>query len=218
MKGWEKDHTVIFRPIEKADYEDLSNTIVKTWGFDEISDDPAFKRHTGHIYLESCLIKQTYNCVAVVDGKAAGIIAGSNLRKKRKNVKYIMGVIWHMLCLLLNGGFRKNMSKLKGYQETARQMEKELGDSFEAEVALFILDEKCRGIGIGKQLYDNLMRYFDDAGIKSFYLQTDNACSYGFYERQGLRRLAERKTEISYAGVNNVEMYMYGRESSLHKE
>ena len=53
------------------------------------------------------------------------------------------------------------------------------------------------------------MKYYKMSGIKDFFLHTDTACTYQFYERIGMKRIGEVRSNIRSADVDGIEMYIY---------
>lgn len=62
---------------------------------------------------------------------------------------------------------------------------------YPAEVVLFILAPQARGLGIGRRLFDTGLDLMRRAGAGRYFLYTDTASDYGFYEHRGLRRIGE---------------------------
>lgn len=216
MQDDNQPYTVIYRPIEKKDYKGLGDIIVDTWRFHEISPNARTVAHFGCSYLLTSLLNQTYHQVALVDGKPAGIIISADKRKKKLNFKYLLQLMPYGISLLWDRNLKERNRHWKGYHEKTEALLSKTGVHFDAELTLFIVDEKYRGLGIGGQLYQNLMDYYEREQVESFYLQTDTGCSYEFYESHGLDRLAQCKTGYSYAGVRDITMYLYGRVKEKH--
>ena len=63
----------------------------------------------------------------------------------------------------------------------------------QGEVELFLVAAAARGHGVGGTLWRRQMAYFADHGVERYYLHTDSSCDIGFYDHQGLDRVAERR-------------------------
>ena len=57
----------------------------------------------------------------------------------------------------------------------------------------FIVQEKMRGLGIGKELLKRVQSYWQSNGTRRSYLYTDDTRNYGFYEHMGLPVLTKQK-------------------------
>lgn len=202
---------VRFRPICRADYPILADLINSTWGFDKMHDDPAVLRHFGLRYLYTCLIKHTYDLVAEVDGKTAGIIIGADYGADRTSLKYLALYHYHTAYLTLRRAFSSFYDVNERYDALMKEMDDICDEKGDTELALFILDERCRGLGIGDRLFREFEKHCRENGIEDFYVHTDTACSYLFYEYQGMKLLHSRETDICYAGSENVTMLLYGK-------
>lgn len=75
----------------------------------------------------------------------------------------------------------------------------EIDTAYRGEIALFVLDGKYRGRGLGKALYDWAEAYLRAHALMPFYLFTYISCNYRFYERQGLRRRAQHEEVVCVA-------------------
>lgn len=76
----------------------------------------------------------------------------------------------------------------------------EIETQYRGEIALFVLDGRYRGCGIGKALYERALASLRARELMPFYLFTDTSCNYRFYERQGLRRRAQHEETVRVGG------------------
>ena len=200
-----------YRPIRRADYNIFADLINSTWGFDKMHDDPAVLRHFGLRYLYTCLIHHTYCLVAEYDGRAVGIIIGADYGARRTSLKYLALYYYHTAYLTARRAFSAFTDVNERYDRIMKEMDVFCAEKGDTELALFILDESCRGLGVGDHLYREFEKHCRETGIEDFYVHTDTACSYLFYEYQGMKLLHSRETDISYAGAENVTMLLYGK-------
>lgn len=204
---------VIYRPYQCKDAGDLAQIILDTWSFDEGACSPKQASHIGYAYLYFCMLQADLTQVAEIDGHAVGIILGRTIGK-RFRPWIALKSLYHGAAMTLHGTYRKIDALFNGYTENSDLLDQLSGVTdgrFGAEVALFIVSGQARGHGVGSALFTWLDQAFAEKGIEHYYLHTDTACSYEFYERKGLKRQAEVQTGISYAGVNNIKMFVYGK-------
>lgn len=200
---------VTYRSFQPQDMEPLAQIIVDTWQFGCYFKRESAARHFGCAYLAECLIHATFSQVAVVDGRAVGIIIGADYSQKRTSVRWLASTLFHGICLApallhLHGRPPIKYNKIMG------EMDRACPEKGSAEIALFIMSPDCRGLGIGSALFQSLKENFKSTHVERCYVHTDTVCSYRFYEAQGMELLQERKTEIAYAGQKNVTMLLYG--------
>lgn len=82
--------------------------------------------------------------------------------------------------------------------------------SYDGELAFFAVSEACRGMGLGKALFEKAVEYLRSQGISSFYLFTDTSCNYGFYEHQGMQQKAKKVCRLDIGDhTENFEFYLY---------
>lgn len=146
--------------------------------------------------------------VAVCDGKPVGIIIGTDIRKNKVHLSALAKTLEYGVGCLLDAELRENAVKWSGYQKISDEMDKIVQKETDGEISLFIVSPEYRGKGIGKLLYTQLLNHFRSIGIHNFYLHTDTACNYKFYEKQGMSILLSEKTNYSYAGTNDVIMFV----------
>lgn len=207
------NYQVKYRPFQNRDAKDLIGIISDTWAFDEGVSNPKQAAHIGYAYLYFCMLQADFTQVAEVDGHAVGIIMGRTCGK-RLRPWIALKCLYHGAALLFGGTYQKISSQFGSYEEKSDELDKISGvttEAYDAEVALFIVSKKARGYGLGSALFERLNDFFTKKGVKHYYLHTDTACSYEFYERKGLIRRAECQTDISYAGVDNIKMFVYGK-------
>lgn len=95
--------------------------------------------------------------------------------------------------------------------------EQELGDSFiatgspyaEAELNLFMLFPDWRRHGLGRQMIGEACRRLADAGATRFFLTSDSASDYAFYDHLGMKRVVESHDQDSGDGFTT---FVYGGE------
>ena len=204
---------VEYRPFRNCDAEDLIKIILDTWAFDAGVESPRQAAHIGYAYLYICMLHASFTQVAEIDGHAVGVIIGRICEKKLRP-QILLKFLYHGVALLLSGTYKKISHLFRAYSEKSDMLDEMSGvasGAFKAEVALFIVSKESRGCGVGSELFERLNEFFLEKGIIHYYLHTDTACNYEFYERKGLKRQAEIQTEISYAGVENIKMFVYGK-------
>ena len=204
---------IIYRPYQSKDAASLAHIILDTWSFDGGICDSELSVHIGYEYLYFCMLHADYTQIVEIDGQVEGIIIGRT-EGKRIDLQSGFKCIYHGLILMLSGVNKKISPLFDRYAANSKLLEELSGvaeGKFGAEVALFIVSKQARGYGLGSALFERLNSFFSAKGIEHYYLHTDSACSYEFYERKGLRRLAAIQTELSYAGVDNIGMFVYGK-------
>ena len=79
---------------------------------------------------------------------------------------------------------------------------------YPAEIVLFLVSPEARGRGVGGRLFRAAMAYLRGQGVSDYFLFTDTGCDVGFYEHQGLTRMAAR--DLTEPGASRAEtFYVY---------
>ncbi len=110
--------------------------------------------------------------------------------------------------LLLSKQGRQVSKMFGGVDGIDKELLKKTGVDYPGELAFFAIDESCRGKGLGRKLFEALVRYMQSQDISRFYLFTDTSCNYAFYEHLGMMRQAEKQQTIQ-AGKEQGEMTFF---------
>lgn len=200
-----------FREYRNEDAPYLEDIIRKTWEYDRFCSEKIAK-DMASLYLRSCLASQSFTRVALKDGKPVGIIMAKNIRKYKRKIKWTMQAVMAMMKIYMKSEGRQVCNVFKEINNLDENLLKERKRNYEGEVVFFAISEKCRGTGIGKQLFNKALDYFKEENIKDFYLYTDSSCNYGFYEHQGLRRCGEKTFQVPIDVKNKMRFYLYEKE------
>ncbi len=197
------------REYQKQDYYALADIIRKTWNYDKFSS-PKTAGKLARVFLSSCLTNYTFSRVAVLDGKPVGIILGKDIDHHKCTLRQRIGQIKTILSLFMSREGRKVSKIFETVNGVDRQLVKECGKSYPAELALFAVDSECRGKGIGKMLFQSVLDYFKQQNLDEFYLFTDTTCNFGFYEHQGMVRRREKRHVFHMDGQNvKMDFFVY---------
>lgn len=187
---------ISFRPIEKQDYSNLEKIISETWNYEQFCGKKT-ARKMAKLYLAGCLAEQDFTCVALKDGRAAGIIMGKDLRKRHKTkLKYRLRFLSALFSMALSADGRKTLKMYGGIDKIDRDLLNGTNQAFDGELSFFVLDRRLRGSGTGKELFNRFMDYAAKNNMESFFLYTDSTCSFGFYEHRGLIRRGEKSFPV----------------------
>lgn len=198
---------IILRTFQKEDASFLEEIIRKTWHYDDFCS-PKTAGKLAKIFLYSCLTNQTFSRVAVLEGKPVGIILGKHCAIHKCPPSLRIRQISSIFSLLLSREGRKTAKIFQAVDGLDKELLKECGISYPAELALFAVDPGCRGKGIGKILFQSFLEYLKKYHLSRFYLYTDTSCNFGFYEHQGMKRRIE-KTKSFHIKGQNVTMHFF---------
>lgn len=186
-----KEENIIFREYKKEDQEELENIIRKTWNYDKFCS-PKITRKMARTYLANCLSNQTFTNVAVINDIPVGIIMGKDIVHYKCPLKLRINQIISNISIYLSKEGRKVIKMFSNIDKIDKDLLKNTNKNYGGEVALFVINSKYRGLGIGKKLFESLKSYMKNQNINEFFLYTDTSCNYGFYEHQKMIRKGER--------------------------
>lgn len=196
------------REFQQGDSSALTQIIRETWGYNRFCSQKTAEK-LAKAYLYSCLADQTYTQVALVDDVPVGIIMAKSIAAYHYpflfEIKKAMA-IFDLLCSKEGREVSRTFLEVeKVDQELLHRC-----SPYDGELAFFAVSKTCRGMGIGKALFQKAMEYMRSQNIGSFYLFTDTSCNYGFYEYQGMQRKAKQMYSMKMGELTeNFEFYLY---------
>lgn len=201
------ERKIIFRDLEKRDEKDIENIIIEAWNYNRFCS-PATAKKMAKVFLSSCLTNQTYKQVAILDDRAIGVIMAKNNKAHKCPIKYKIKQIISIISLYLSKEGRKVSKIFSSVSEIDKELLKEIKKEYQGEVAFFAISKSARGKGIGKKMFQDVLKYMKLENVQDFYLFTDTSCNYGFYEHQGMNRNNE-KSKSFYIEGKETEMTFY---------
>ncbi|MGN1382534.1 MAG: GNAT family N-acetyltransferase [Eubacterium sp.] len=197
--------------IRKRDYRKAIEFAVRGMHFDWYMDNRFLLNAYGRYFWYLELNRATQVLAAYVDGKFAGVLLADVKNEKKKHQS-----LWQKLYVKAVDAIQKPFFKggVGPYDEiTKRQLSDYLkSNSPDGEIIFLAADPDCKKSGIGTALLDALENR--EPG-KTFFLYTDNACSYQFYEHRGFRRAEENKIELDMpTGIIPLRCFLYSKKLS----
>lgn len=200
---------IIFREYNESDRIYLEQIIKETWNYDRFCT-PKTASLLAHIYLNSCLANQTFTQVALVGNMPIGIIMGKNNLTHHCPLKLKLNMMKSIFRFLITKEGRKVSSVFGGVEKIDQELLSQCEKDYQGELAFFAIQAEYKGLGIGKQLFQNLVAYMQSQNINNFYLYTDTSCNYGFYEHQGMHRQQEKSHQFNIHGFENeMTFFLY---------
>lgn len=202
------EEKIILRDYAKNDAPFLQNIIRKTWQYDRFCS-PKTAERLSRLYLAGCMANQTFRKVAEVDGRPVGVIMGKNCKTWKPSLSGLVHQTTAALALMSGKEGRGVARAFSGIGKVDKELKKDSKKEYPGELSFFVLNERYRGLGIGKMLFEALLDYMEKQKISRFYLYTDNSCNYGFYEHQGMRRCGQRSYKVPLAVENEMQFFLY---------
>lgn len=204
---------VTFRPFLETDSPRAKELIDQAFYIHRYLSKKELLDSALEIYLRECLASSTYSEVAVVDDRVVGLVLAEVSGQPR-----LPSSTWNNLIALRHiakiatYGFSDISSHTQFLQMNAtyRALKRDVYAPLTDELCLFIVDEEMRGKGIGKKLFNTFKGHLRSNGRKDFYLFTDSLCTYGFYDKHGMNRLAAREITVTLDGKPEpLEVFLY---------
>ncbi|WP_270506088.1 GNAT family N-acetyltransferase [Paraclostridium sordellii] len=204
---------VIYRNILYSDYEIIKQLIGDAFGFTEFIKDKELLDIALSGYLQDCILDSSFSKVAQIDDKVIGFILGNAKKDKNRisNCGNPLNFNNNEIDLMISNEENKNLLKeFSKITDTYKELIKKKENTFQGCVQLFVVSEKSRGLGVGKNLIKHLFDYMKSMDVKSLYLFTDTRCNYGFYDSQNFNRIDEKEVYFDSIGSSlNIFLYSY---------
>lgn len=200
---------ITFENYNDKYFREISKIINDNWHYNELTSTKTAEI-LSFTYLYSCLSKQTFTKVALIDNIPVGIIIANCKNKFNFNLLYKLKLIKNIFLLAISSEGR-NVSKIFGNVDNIdNDLLSNLDKDYIAELVFFAVDHNFKNMGIGKKLFNKAINYFQDNHINSFYLFTDTTCNFGFYEHFGMiRKGSFDETFTTNKGKKEISFYIY---------
>ena len=205
----ESDRMVSYHQVTEEDFDELALLISNQWATPEIKNNPIAMKHSGLMSLYYFMVHHTYTCVAEDNGRIIGLLICTNLKERPIDMKYVRLLIGEIAFMICNPETRDDGLAWGEYTQKAQELEERVVKDIGAELELFLVAPDYQGQGIGKRMFRSMIEFYRKTGTRDFFLHTDTACTYQFYEKRGMKRIGAQKSNIRSADVDGIEMYIY---------
>ncbi|WEV46396.1 GNAT family N-acetyltransferase [Bifidobacterium sp. ESL0690] len=189
---------VVYSPMIWSDVEAITRQFDETWGnYAPLGNDKKLSMLLSYHFVLHYIEPATRGEIAHKNGEFMGVVLSRVVGQPVMfgNVAEEMAKIDERLNSTPAG--HKALADLELGFEIERRMERQTGinDKAPAEVELFLVSSASRGQGVGGELWKRTMEYFERFHEPMFYLHTDSDCDVTFYDRHGMKRIAEREEQ-----------------------
>lgn len=196
------------RGLQKKDYKKAIQFAITGMRFDWYLNNKFLLNVYGRYFWYLELNRATQIFAAYVNGKFAGVLLAEIKGEKRKQ-QSAMGKLYVGLVGMIQRRLFKGGAGL--YEETTQKQLAHYLKSHtpDGEILFLAADPDCKTKGIGTALLHALEAR--EKG-KTFYLYTDDACTYQFYERRGFERAEEKKIVLEMPkGKVPLRCFLYSK-------
>lgn len=205
---------IIYRNILNTDHEKIISLIIKTWPFkDNIHSKNNLNTFARFMFTGS-LMDSSYGMVALTDDQIVGFIMGS-VKKGKKRFLRFGPIVQALRCLtsffFMNRIDRNNIFEYLKVPGIYKEMKNK--GKWDGEIVFFAVEDKYRGLGIGKNLMKGLENYFSEIAANKVNVFTDSDSNYGFYDSQDYKLINEKEFTFNMIpDPKTLKMFLYERE------
>jgi len=180
---------VTIRQASESDYTFMHDLLFNTW-YQEEGSEEKIAYTLAEIDLNHVLNQSTFGLIAEKDDENLGFIL-AKVKNEQPVLRQLQSDPYRALKVISDTSQEKlaeGLPHLLREHEINNEMLEQAEKEFDAEICLFIMSPKARGMGIGSQLYQKVIDYFDENNVKHYYLFTDDGCNFQFYESRQMYR------------------------------
>lgn len=133
---------IILREYQKTDYKMLENVVRETWKYDCFCS-PKTVAKMAKVYLNSCLINQTFTRVAEIDDEPVGIIMAKNIRKHKCPLSLRIKWLKSIVALYISREGREISKIFESVQGIDKELLSFCKKDYKGELAFFVYDYQC---------------------------------------------------------------------------
>ena len=206
---------VTIRKITENDIPAVKSLIIEAfgegWNFARYDQESDFFKAAMDVYFSVFFSSATFGKVAVMNDEVIGAIL-CVAKSDTKKFQHLQGDMAMGALSLLTGTDSERADLVEHLSNSFVAMGELLAktENHDGSLDFIAVTEKARGLKIGKQLWNEAVKYFKSKKCKSIYLMTDTACNVGFYDHNGFIKLD--KTTASYAysnGKKHFDLFLY---------
>jgi len=207
---------VIYREIRQDDIKNIIDLMQNTWNFEIVIHNYKNRMNFLHVLLSATMLTSSWGQVAILDNNLVGFVMGVVKKDKTRLLKLYdtINMIAKIISLIFMS--KKDANGIREYLQVPRvynSMRK--GRAFSAEITFLAVSKSTQGLGIGKRLVGDLIRYFQSMNVTNVGVFTDSESNYGFYDHLGFLKIDEREVKKSgdiHGQDNTKQVFLYERQ------
>ncbi len=199
--------------LKKEDFDHLQSLSGHAWGYHAYTDNKSIKAHAVKMDAHICRALSNYSLAVYDNDKLIGVILAnvSTFSKSLQRFKHYFYVFLHGLYLKCRSRASRNILKdLRQTEKAYRELLKETKLPYKDELVLFVTHPDYQGQGIGKALIAAFENTLKKENLRSYFLFTDTACNYGFYDHNGFYRISGKTVKQTPKDkTQHLEIFLY---------
>ncbi len=200
--------TLLYRPFMMDDLDDIAQILAPLWHSE--APEEVQKLHSV-IDFASYAQRATFSEVAVKDEEVIGFVLARAGKASQETEAKWSSILEEKIEEAKQHDL-ESAAFLVAYDEAEERvnmpMLKNSNTDSDYELVFFAVEDAARGYGVGSKLLASAQSYLSSEGGTTAFLFTDTTCTWEYYERRGMRRVAQwAKTDPE--DILPEEMFVY---------
>ncbi len=207
--------SALYRPFEEDDFDAVASIVEEAWY--QNAPSPEFAQLEAGADLADCLSRATFSQVAITNNTVAGVVlvrAGRSSERWRLRWSERKHALLEQMTAQDPRAVQELFARREHEDAINRSLLAQADLPDEHEIVLLAVSAKAQGYGVGTLLLDAAANCLASRGATGAYLYTDTSCSWKFYEKRKLKRLASYRTPRHERRLLASEYYLYGMDLS----
>lgn len=194
------------KEIRKKDYKKAILYAIKGMQFYKYLDNKFLLHLYGRYFWYLEFTNATQIVAAYIEDELAGVLL-ADIEGERKHKYFFKSIYIKIFEFLQNILYKEVALKYNDVNKIMFEEYKKKNNP-NGEIKFFAVNPDIKGKGIGSKILEEFERR--EKG-KQFFLFTDDACSYQFYESRGFERACEKEISLNFKSKVNLKCFLYSK-------
>lgn len=194
-----------YRRLRQADFPVILKMVIDTWHYRAWVPAKLVEPLAAY-FMYDMLERSPEIYVAELAGNVVGVIAFSTDIQTTLRQTISHHRIRAISTMLQAQDSDSIVTKFVETMEMDEKLLKNQHKKYDGTINLLLVAKSCKGLGIGKKLYQRFISEMQHNGLTSFYLFTDSSSNYHFYEHFGVQKVAQAVYDWQN-GDDSIELY-----------
>lgn len=203
---------ITFKDVETRHFNEIYSLINMMWKWEDSLSNKKNFYSALNLYLDDILYNSSYGKVAILNGEVIGVVFGRLNNASPHYRMLIHNPIVDTLNLLSTCPSEQKIitKRYQLFQKSYASLLYGKESDYDGSINLLAVSKKVQGLGIGRQLWNQINSYFKKNNAQKIYLFTDTDCNYHFYDHLSLRYADSQAYSLKLPNsIWDVRIFLY---------